>query len=173
MSDDISHIGVAPLRGTFLSPAQTAWIADARALIAFVEQHPRLPTLPALSINCYDVGAETKENLADIAKQLGTFNKSTTGFLFTIKRMFGAASLSFIFLRDSVCVKRIVGTKTVEKEIYPAAVTSSIEMVEEEIVEWDCPSLLREDEPEEPHDPPTEDFGPASSPPGPDDDILF
>ena len=43
------------------------------------------------------------------------------------------------FDRDEVCERRVVGTRTVEREI---ATGWRKENVEEDIVEWDCPPLL-------------------------------
>lgn len=96
---------------------------------------------------------ENKEELSRIAHVLGTFEKDATDSCYHLTKKFGGdVSLNFVFIRDYVCTPHVVGTKTVRK--LKPSVTSQhtdddYEEVEEDIIEWDCPSLLSPTELEE------------------------
>jgi len=102
-----------------------------RDLISWYEAHPDVP-LPELTITNY-----ATSDCEATARALGTFEKSYADDLFTLKKMFGPIEAKFYFMRDQVCVRRVVGTRKVEARTitYPAR--------EEEIVEWDCQPILQ------------------------------
>ena len=122
-------------------------LRDMQSLINFLGAHPELPLPSAFALSVYDLGDETLDRAKEIAKSLGTFEKETDELFITLVKHFGQVSLRFVFYRRNVCVKRVVGTKTKTIRV-PAAGTPKAEMVdkvvETEIVEWDCPTLLGE-----------------------------
>ncbi|MGH9429433.1 MAG: hypothetical protein ACRD2L_24370 [Terriglobia bacterium] len=84
----------------------------------------------------------------EVTKALGTFEKAISPGAFRIHKKVGPIELEFYFWRKDVCVKRVVGTETVKvkKAVVPAHV-ETIEVEEtREVVVWDCPSLLLEDD---------------------------
>lgn len=50
--------------------------------------------------------------------------------------------LDFFEYRDKVCVRKVVGTKTIPAKVIPATAAQVIPEREEEIVEWECPGSL-------------------------------
>lgn len=117
------------------------FIAGLRQLADFYEEHPLLPLPDSPDFAVYYFGEpETHELAARIATQLGTFEKRADETLFRIEKSFGSIRLRFVFCRDKVCIRKVIGTKTVTKEIYPE--NFETQEVEEEIVEWICPPLL-------------------------------
>lgn len=122
-------------------------LRDMQSLIDFLGAHPELPLPDDLTISVYGIGAETLDRAKELAKSLGTFEKEIDDPFFALVKRFGKVSLRFVFYRQSVCIKRVVGTKTDIIRV-PAEGAPKVEMidkvVETEIVEWDCPSLLGE-----------------------------
>jgi|SRR6187399_2339080 len=102
-----------------------------RDAIAWYEAHPDVP-LPELTITNYGTS-----DCEATARALGTFEKIHLDDLFTLKKMFGPVAARFHFMRGEVCVRRVVGTRSV-----PAS-TIEIPAREEEIVEWDCQPILQ------------------------------
>lgn len=89
-----------------------------RLLADFYDENPSLKA-PTQDLNVFT--AHSKEDLAAIAKMLGTFNKEVTKDLYTISRQFGVIKLAFPVLRANVCEKR---------------------KVMREVEEWVCPDSL-------------------------------
>ena len=122
-------------------------LRDMQSLIDFLGAHPELPLPDDLTVSVYAIGAETLDRAKELAKSLGTFEKEIDDPFFALVKRFGKVSLRFVFYRQSVCIKRVVGTKTDTIRV-PAEGAPKVEMidkvVETEIVEWDCPSLLSE-----------------------------
>ena len=111
-----------------------------RKLARWYEEHPDIPrpSDPALCVYAID-----HVDITFLARTLGTFTKEVTasGGLYMIARDFGGVVLRFVYNRDTVCTKRVVGTRTVPATPAQPACPEH----EEEIVEWDCPhSLLGE-----------------------------
>jgi hypothetical protein len=115
-----------------------------RELADWYEAHP---TIELPTTQRFDIFLDNKAEFAAIARAMGTLEKVVTGddsYSFVIlKKSFGPVSLDANASRDEVCVSRQVGTRTVTRQV--ATDYKTIE-VEEPIIEWDCPSLLADDE---------------------------
>lgn len=122
------------------------YIQGLRDVADFLESHPTLPLPGAQLSACVFDGDLTLPHVREIAKEFGSFKKEAMGSYITISKTFGPISLLFMFLRENVCQRIVVGTRSVEKTVYPLDVKTETEIVEEEIVEWKCPSLLSANE---------------------------
>ncbi len=121
-----------------------ALVRDLQSLIDFLGAHPELPLPMFYDFAIYEFGDEDLALARTIAKAFGTFDKDVGDTIFTLKKRFGTVALRFVFHRDSVCTRRVLGTKT-ETKMVPVTGARMVEkVVETEIVEWDCPSLLDE-----------------------------
>lgn len=112
------------------------YVDGLRALADFVEQHEELPVPSYVLSSIWFHGESARKNLEAVAKAFGTFEKHAGESYFEISKKFGPHILEANTTREAVCVRKVVGTRKVKK-IEPAEVE-----VEEEIVEWKCPSLL-------------------------------
>jgi len=136
-----------------------------QGLIDFLEVHTEIE-LPNFDFPIYFFGEEAKKNVKEVAHSLGSFEKNENDSYLTLRKKFGGGViLRAVFTRSAVCTKRVIGTRKVMKDVYPDSVESTRVEVEEDIVEWDCPSLLRGDVPDEAVEMPIED--------APDDEIQF
>ncbi len=127
-----------------MTEQSAAFVRDLQSLVNFLGAHPELPLPSFFDFNIYDLGDEDLALARTIAKAFGTFDKDIGDSIFTLKKRFGTVALRFVFHRDSVCTRRVLGKKT-ETKMVPEAGTRMVEkVVETEIVEWDCPSLLDE-----------------------------
>lgn len=89
------------------------------------------------------------QELAGLARELAPCEKVATDYSFGIKRWFGPHQVSVVVNREDVCVKRVTGTKLVQRYTYSEddqakidAMQRSTRTVEEEEVEWECKPLL-------------------------------
>jgi hypothetical protein len=73
---------------------------------------------------------DEREDAARVLAALKPCSKSYTDDLLKIHRDFGPITLEYVFFRDQVCTKRVVGTKVIPAKLIPERI--------EEIVEWDC-----------------------------------
>ena len=123
-------------------------LRDMQSLIDFLYAHPELPLPTSFDLTVTNVGGETLDRAKEIAKSLGTFEKNINGSFFDLVKKFGQVELRFVFYRHNICSRRVIGTKTENVKV-PAPDAPTVEMVdkvvETEIVEWDCPSLLDDD----------------------------
>lgn len=103
-----------------------------RAIADFIEAHPDI-AVPTGALACYSM--DEREDAARVLAALKPCNKKYSDNLFRIERAFGPITLEYVFYRDKVCTKRVVGTKVIPAQSIPA-----LEIPErvEEIVEWDC-----------------------------------
>jgi len=92
----------------------------------------------ALSKSFYFESQHNKEIVRKIALALGDCEKDYTGSYFTLIKDFSGLVLAFTFARESVCEKRVVGFRECEGYTRPA--------YKEEIVEWECTSILSQKE---------------------------
>ncbi len=145
-----------------MTEENAALVRNLQSLIDFLGAHPELPLPKSFDFNVYDFAAEDLDCAKNIAKSLGTFDKDTNDAFFVLKKRFGKVNLRFVFSRGAVCTRRVVGTQTETKMVPEAGAKMVEKVVETEIVEWDCPSLL--DETDEATAPPTK---------AGDDDIPF
>ena len=110
-----------------------------RHLADWLEAHPEVDA-PESEISCY--GMNDREEAAAVLAACGTCEKKYTDGLFSILKKFGPVTLRYVFHRNAVCVKRVVGTKVVPASVVPAREEQVIPEHEEEIVEWDCAEPL-------------------------------
>lgn len=75
---------------------------------------------------------------------IGTVRKttSTDAMAYSLKFHYGRASVYFTIPRQTVCVSKVVGTKTVERTDPNAPMVT----VTEDVLEWECLPLLQEAE---------------------------
>lgn len=120
-----------------------AYLQGLHDLAEFLEEHPALP-LPGHDFPVYSFGEkETPELAIKFAKELRTFTKEEASGFLNLAKSFGPIQLRFVFYRSNVCEKTVVGTKTMKKKVPVGEVVYEMREVEEEIVEWKCPSLLK------------------------------
>ncbi|MCH7605132.1 hypothetical protein IID24_04070 [Patescibacteria group bacterium] len=120
-------------------------LRDLQSLIDFLGAHPEIERPTDLSINVYSFEEENLETVSRIARVLGSFNKDIDAGFFRLTKKFGNVTLKYVFYRENVCIKRVVGIRK-EKKMVPPTETLMVEIeVETEIVEWNCPSLLEGD----------------------------
>lgn len=106
-----------------------------RAVADLYENHPELP-LPQME-HC-NFAMDTKDDAANLAKALGTFEKVYTDDLLIVKKKVGCIETKFYFTRENVCTPTVVGKK-MEPEVYiPGRLIPAREV---DIIEWDCHPL--------------------------------
>ncbi len=115
------------------------FIESLRLLADFYETRPELK-LPELSI--VNVFFHTKAGLVDAIANIGACEKVGGDSWFALRKWFGRIALDFNIDRDRVCEARVVGKRIVKKQVPVAPVEYREEEVEEDIIEWDCKSLL-------------------------------
>jgi len=119
----------------------TEYAAGLRGLADWIEAHPTQP----LPINTFPVYAlNTKEDAANCLRDLKPCKKEYKGDMFYLSREFGPLKLEFVFYRNAVCTRRVIGTKEVGTEVIPARIIPEqvIPAHTEEIVEWECGESL-------------------------------
>lgn len=110
-----------------------AFVKALRELADWYESHPDAPTPCAETINVFpDVS-----DLASGVRHCGGFKKVHADKWFFLTRDFGGIRLEFNFSRDEVCERIVIGKRVVPVQITPEH--------EEEIVEWKCHPLLKDD----------------------------
>ena len=92
----------------------------------------------ALTKSYYFTSEGNKELVRKIALELQECEKDYTGAYFTLTKDFNGLCLAFTFTREAVCEKKVIGFK--ECEGY------TIRPYKEEIVEWECKSILSQEE---------------------------
>lgn len=108
-----------------------------RAIASWYEAHPEIP-LPA-DANISNAFCQSKDDAAAVIRALGKCQKEYSEKLLTISRKFGQVTAQFLFWRDQVCVRKVVGTREIpEQKIEAHTIPASVE----EIVEWDCQPIL-------------------------------
>lgn len=110
-----------------------------RCLAAWYDAHPEMPE-PTTNLAIYSL--DTKEEAAMAARALGTFHKSFSEWNLTLNKEFGQITLAVVFSRAGVCTRKVVGVKTIPAEYVEAHVNPART---EEIVEWECGSIMRSD----------------------------
>jgi len=82
-----------------------------------------------------------KSSMLAIRRLLGgKWNKNVRDNYFDLERTDGL-KIQLTTFRESVCVKRVVGTKEIEEPVYDYAPVRT-EKKTVDIVEWDCPESL-------------------------------
>jgi len=109
-----------------------------RAVARFYEAHPDVQIPHNHVISVYGV-EDTKEEAVRIIEALKPCRKEWEGSFLKVARDFGGITLKFVFEREAVCVKRVVGTKEIPAQFIQAHT--------EEIIEWECEPILASSEP--------------------------
>lgn len=112
-----------------------------RAIADWLDGHPEVEGMPEE----LDVTAlNTKEEAAIVLKALRPCAKEYDETFFKITRKFGSIKLKFLFWRDAVCQRVVIGKKTVEAHLRPAQMIPAevVEAHEEDVVEWRCGEAL-------------------------------
>jgi hypothetical protein len=116
------------------------YAASLRLLADWYEAHPTVE-LPEHSLSVYSV--HSKE-AARLLREAAPCTKRYQDTLFFIEKQFGTVKLSFVFYRNEVCTRRVVGVRTLPAVFVPAQPEHTLPPVVEEIVEWDCGPILEE-----------------------------
>ena len=120
------------------------YVTGLRAAADFYEQHPEIVVPSETAITNYRV--DSKEEARLVIKAVGTCQKKYDEYNFTVvKEITPNFNLRFVFLRDTVCEKVIVGTKVVPEHVIPAEPAREEKFVprrEEPVYEYRCPSIL-------------------------------
>lgn len=115
-------------------------IQGLRDLADWLDTHPECPSIwnPHLQLNV-ETGADDTDagEATRLARLLTPCRKDWDENLLTLARAFGPVELRAYFWRSQVCTKRVVATREVPEHMVPAYT--------EEVVEWDCHPLLREE----------------------------
>ena len=116
-----------------------------RALALYLETHPTAPQLPMPVSTYVGEGPAAKELLQDIARSVPkTIKEHTKSGLFYLGVDFGGTVIvKFYTGRQSVCEKKVVGTRIIPAKHIEAVEAHEEEEREEEIVEWVCEPLLK------------------------------
>lgn len=124
--------------------------ADSLRLLAdWYEEHQEIAT-PSTDFKVYSLN--TKEEATRCMMALKPCKKEYKDSLFYLSRQFGSIDLEFVFYRDQVCTRRVVGKKLIGTQVIPAKTIAEeiIPAHEEDIVEWDCGNpLLSSDAPKD------------------------
>lgn len=117
------------------------YAAGLRELADWIEAHPEVDT-PSREFTVYSLN--TKQEAADCLRALTPCKKEYKADNFFLSREFGPITLSFMFYRNAICTKRVIGTKEVGTQVIPSRFTPEeiIPAHTEEIYEWDCGESL-------------------------------
>lgn len=102
------------------------FIAGLVNLAAFLKSRPELP----VPLNLWATVYLTADEFRDAQQHMGSYIKSPLDDIYGIEKHFpGKVAYRLITARANVCTKRVVGTRTIPERT-------------EELVEWDCGSIL-------------------------------
>jgi hypothetical protein len=117
-----------------------------RQLADLLEDHPEAK-LP-FSVTVYDTSYDPDHDAAVAhlrgkAKLFGgRWDKEPSGETFAlVRKLGGLVTYRLSAPREAICEKRVVGTRMVTRPITAPPVPT--ETVREDIVEWDCPEVIR------------------------------
>lgn len=114
-------------------------IPEIEAMLAWAKKNPTLPAPYKVEMQFQPFVPESctydKVGVANIVRALPTAKKQYGDAIFIASHAFGAAVWAQVLCdRDTVCKRRVVGTKHIPERIVPAHT--------EEVVEWDCKPIL-------------------------------
>lgn len=111
-----------------------------RQIADWYDAHPEIdiPTSP----NFRNFSVNSKATVQAVIRALGECKKEYADTLFTVSRKFGSVRTDFIFFRNDVCVRKIVGVETIPARIIPAQPEMVIPAETKEIVEWECAPVM-------------------------------
>lgn len=121
-----------------------------RMLADFYDSHPLVPVPQDFNygwLRAYVHKGITPANSKDILRSVGSFTKAFEDERMLASVPVGHITLDIMVPRDEVCVRKVVGTRTVPAETVPSSYSPErvIPEHEEEIVEWECGSVLAPD----------------------------
>ena len=121
--------------------ARREYTTALRNIADFYDANPLIP-IPSESMSNYAVNSDA--DARNLAKALKTFRKVYSEDMFTMVKDFGPINYRFVFYRKAICKAKVVGVKTVPAEFVPAQESYTRPARTEEIIEWDCGTLLGE-----------------------------
>ena len=161
MSDDYSSpsaaLGKFKSESEYLVDDRAAIVKGLRDMAMFFESNTEVPLPSHISVyvhmwNGYwgedsekirQSNELLKERLTKVAKALKVFEKIHTDYNFKLKKKFSEkVTLEVSTVKESICTKRVVGTKLQEVEVYPTDIKPAKVTKLVDIVEWDCPPSL-------------------------------
>lgn len=105
-------------------------IADARAVLDWLENHPEVELPYDFRYGFLIAGINTKDELATLARAFGESEKEFVDDGFYLRKRFGGTQLYAYTARQEVCERVVVGTEEVPERVIPASTR--------EVVEWRC-----------------------------------
>lgn len=124
------------------------WIAGLKEMVSFIDEHPDLAGHYGIDIfvNCqtWD-GQDQSAVMAEKARSLGSFEKSSTPDSLVLTRRFGPHRLSLFMDHKLVCtpVERTVTEEVTEPDPELLAQVPLVKRtVERTVVEWECPESI-------------------------------
>jgi hypothetical protein len=115
-----------------------AYLNGFKKMIEFLEDHP---DLPISSSYCSFLSYQwDKDELTRLVKLLGSCDKEYSEHYFTISKSFGPIKYGFQTSREKVCERIVIGKKIVPAR--PAQLIPEEPAHEEDIVKWECKSIL-------------------------------
>ena len=114
-----------------------------RLLADWFEAHPDMKH-PSETFSVWEFN--TKDEAAQCLREMSPCEKKYNNSLFEVSKSFGMITLRYIFSRDTVCTRKVVGTKVIPEHIEPAKEEEIIPEHEEEIYEWECNPILGDSE---------------------------
>lgn len=142
MNEDLSNAASGERPEQETAAVERPYSAALRELADWLDAHPDIDH-PTTEIDCYTLNE--REDAARVIKALGACKKEYNETLLYIKGQFGPITLRFIFCRDSVCVRKVVGYKEIPEVVLAATPETVIPAKREEIVEWECMPILAGD----------------------------
>ena len=117
------------------------FIDSLEKLTSFYKSNPGVPAPDELKVTIFSLN--TVEELGKMARVLGNACKRVIKEhdLFYLSREFGGIILEFCARRSNICRKLVKGVRHVNEQVIPGRVVPAHD---EEIVEWDCDSILEE-----------------------------
>lgn len=117
-------------------------IQGLRDMADWLEKTPEA-LLHGYSSCCIDFYTDNKDEVVKLAQVGGRMDKQYWGETFNLRKKFGSlVAYGMNINRNEVCEKKVVGTKKVKQRDPEAMKLVPMVEVEEEIVEWECHSLL-------------------------------
>lgn len=118
----------------------TAIVAGMRAAADWLERNSDIkePYDPKLQFFFVTDTDRPRQQVADLARRMGTCKKDATSELFSVVKMFGPFKVEGIAYRDNVCERIVTGT---EKVTVPAVEARPEREEVRELVEWKCSPL--------------------------------
>lgn len=111
--------------------ARGEFIRDLRAIADFYDTYD----VPIPSVFRLDAFLETKAEIIEVARKLGTVQKGVpTDNWFFLTKKFGNIQIDWNVARKEVCERVVVGQREVPERLIPASL--------EDVVEWRCDPIL-------------------------------